>query len=316
MPNLYTTLEEYAAHKQIGGRSESSPTATLRAHERAILLQDLTAASQRIDTWCGRFFYPLLAEYFYDHRGGKFLKLGDHDLVELVTVYTANRTDTITLADIYTYTGNDHNFEVKDNLRIKNESGEVFYIGEGFQKSSSVIGKWTYHEQWSTTAWLASLDTVKTTLAAGATTLAVNKVDGVNGSGAAPRFQVGQLIEIEDEWLYVADTDKAAHTLTVAREQNGTTDVEHAAGTAIAIYQPMADISKACRILTDYFRRLPAHPEGKLRSLTGGQTVEMTVPVAVQTILEPYRRMLFGGNDNDDAHADPAYLQPIGGKYP
>lgn len=315
MPNLYTTLHEYSSHKKIGGGSQATPVATLRAHERTILLQDLQAASQRIDTWCGRHFYPLLAENFYDHGGGKMLELGDHDLVEISAVWTANRTVELTLADIYAYTGNNHNYAVKDNLRIKRESGEVFYVGTGVQKASSVVGIWTYHEHWAN-AWLSSLDTVQTTQAVGSTILTVKKVDGVNGLGAAPRFQVGQLLQIGDEWQYVADTDSVARELTVARAQNGTTAVEHAAETAIYIYQPMSDISKACRVLTDYFRRLPAHPEGKMQTLSGAQISEMSMPVAVQQILEPYRRVLFGAYEDDGAYFDGVRQPPIGSKYP
>ena len=315
MPNLYATLDEHAYYKSIGGSNEPTPVAKLQAHKRVILLQYLEAASQRIDTWCGRFFYPFMAEYFYDHQGGKVLELGDHDLVELKEVWTANRTDQLTVADtIYAYTGGSHNFAVKDNIRIKRESGEVFYVGVGVQKASSVVGIWTYHEQWAN-AWLASLDTVRTTLAVGATTLAVNKVDGVNGSGASPRFQVGQLLQIEDEWLYVADTNSVAQELTVARAQNGATAVEHAAGTAILIYRSMADIREACLALTDYFRRLPAHPEGKMQTISGAQVAEMTMPVAVQQILEPYRRMFLGAYSDDSEYKDVEHLHPIGARY-
>lgn len=313
--NLYTTLEKYALEKRMGGGSNPYPAAGLQDHQRMQTLRNIEAASRAVDTWCKRHFYPLRARYYFDFVDSREIQFGPHDLVEAETVYTANGDDTIASDYYYLMTGEDYNYEVKDRLRIDDTSGYTLYVGSNYQQANSIMGVWTYHNRWSG-AWMDSLDTVKTNLTASATSLAVNHVNGVNGDGYAPRFQVGQLLQIESEWLYVADTDSNANTVTVARAQNGTMAAAHDATTAIYIYTPMADIVKACQVMVDYFAHLPqVGALGKLQMPgPGGQAADLNIPVGAQQILAPYRRVLTGWASDEYSRIDPAYLPPIGSR--
>jgi hypothetical protein len=89
-----------------------------------------------------------------------------------------------------------------------------------------------------------------------ATTFTVSDADGVSEDRDDQRFQAGQLIRIESEYLLVRAVDTNANTLTVKRGANGTTAAIHAGGTAISIYRPMETIEQAAlRLATWAYRQ-------------------------------------------------------------
>ena len=72
------------------------------------------------------------------------------------------------------------------------------------------------------------------------TTITVSDVD----AGTTPRFQVGQLLRIEDEYLHLIAIDTESNFLTVKRGVRGTTATTHANSTAIDIYQMPSDVAQ------------------------------------------------------------------------
>ena len=56
--------------------------------------------------------------------------------------------------------------------------------------------------------------------------------------GFSPRFQVGHLLRIEDEYLRVTAVDRKTNTLTVLRGVQGTAAAAHAPGKTIETYTP------------------------------------------------------------------------------
>jgi len=81
---------------------------------------------------------------------------------------------------------------------------------------------------------------------AGAATITVNDADGADSAGLSPRFQVGQLLKIENEYLHVIAVNPTANTVSVIRGVRGTTAVSHAQGTAIYVYAPPQDVQALC----------------------------------------------------------------------
>ncbi len=110
----------------------------------------------------------------------------------------------------------------------------------------SVTGTWGWHERWSQ-AWRDSADAVQDNpLSSTATTLTVSDADGADSQQRSPRFQVGHLLRIEDEYLRVLAVDSGANTLTVQRGVQGTTAAAHAQTTAIEVYQPPREVESLC----------------------------------------------------------------------
>ena len=114
--------------------------------------------------------------------------------------------------------------------------------GLALEGEVTVTGVWGWHDDWSN-AWIDSGDTVQDApLTVSATTLTVTNADGLDTDGRSPRFQVGHLLRVDDEYLHVRAIDTTTNTLTVTRGVNGTTAATHVAGTPISVYRPAADV--------------------------------------------------------------------------
>lgn len=110
----------------------------------------------------------------------------------------------------------------------------------------SVEGIWGWHDRW-TAAWVDTRDSVQDDpLTASATTLSVSSSIEADAEGLVPRFQVGGLLQIEEEYLRVIAVNSATHILTVVRGANGTIAQIHAQGTPIARYAPPPDVAQLC----------------------------------------------------------------------
>jgi len=116
-------------------------------------------------------------------------------------------------------------------------NGAAFIHDDSPLNALCVRGIWGWHNHWDA-AWESSGDAVQDApLAADSLTLTVQD---------APRFQVGHLLRIENEYLRVTGTDTGDNTLIVRRGVNGTTAAAHTSSTAIDIYQPPLDVQMLC----------------------------------------------------------------------
>ena len=197
-------------------------------------------ASRAIDTWTRRTFYPRLETRYYDHNESLRLWLDD-DLLAVTALATQNGGDTIAPAD---YILVPYNAYPKYRIDIDTSSGEVFSISDTAQRSERVTGTWGYHSDW-TNAWVDSGDTLAVAVTSTtATSLTVASTVGQDVWGRAPRFQIGHLLKIEDEYLYVYDIP-APTTLYVRRGVNGTEAATHLISTSINTFAPESDITLA-----------------------------------------------------------------------
>ena len=110
----------------------------------------------------------------------------------------------------------------------------------------SIHGIWGWHDRWRD-AWRHSGDALQGEgLAKTAESLLVNDVAGADPNGLSPRFQVGQLLRVDSEYLRLIAIDSALNQLTVLRGVNGSIATAHASGTAIEAYAPPAAIRELC----------------------------------------------------------------------
>ena len=109
-------------------------------------------------------------------------------------------------------------------------------------ESVTLEGIWGWHDRWSE-AWRASGETISgEALDANAKSVSANNVAGSDALGFSPRFQLGQLLRIENEYLRLTAIDAQNQRLTVLRGVQGTAAATHPIGAAIDIYQPSAPI--------------------------------------------------------------------------
>jgi hypothetical protein len=136
----------------------------------------------------------------------------------------------------------------KHALRLTRASGKAWTPGSSgdWKQIIPVTGAWGYHEDYDR-AWVDSLDAVSGSagMTANTTTFTVADADGAPDDRSDARFQTGQMLRLESEYLLVRVVDYTTNTLTVKRATNGTTSAAHAGGTAIAIYRPMETIEQA-----------------------------------------------------------------------
>lgn len=194
------------------------------------LIDALEAASASIERRTRRRFQARLASISHDVnlRDVSELLLKD-DLLELQSL-TNGDGSSIDLSDV---------IQIADAV-LKLTNGEVFTYDETPVSAVTVTGLWGYHPDWSI-AWEDSGDSVQdASLTASATTITVTDAD----AGASPRFQVGQLIRLEDEYLHITAIDTATNILTVKRAVNGTIATSHVNATTIDIYQMPADVAQ------------------------------------------------------------------------
>ncbi len=119
-----------------------------------------------------------------------------------------------------------------------------------------VAGIWGCHDNWAQ-AWRSTNDALSAALDATSPTLSVTDADGPDAALIAPRFGVGQLIQLEEEFCIVLSVDAAANTLHVQRGAHGTLAAAHPAATPIARYVPPAHHVQSCLRLAAFFYRQP-----------------------------------------------------------
>jgi hypothetical protein len=195
------------------------------------LMDALRAASAQIERAAGRHFLPRRTALI--HRVGidETELLLDDDLLELTSVEDANGT--IPLEDVELLPANGP----ASVLLMKN--GRFFTAGE---TGVTVTGVWGWHDDW-TQAWRSSSDSVADDpLSSTTITVSVQDADGLDGEFEAPRFQVGQLLAIEAEYLRVIRVDTTLNRLYTQRGVGGTESVSHLHFTNILVYQPPRDV--------------------------------------------------------------------------
>ncbi len=114
----------------------------------------------------------------------------------------------------------------------------AFLTRDSAPPAVTVSGLWGWHDRW-TRAWVDSGDAIReASLLASATSIAVSDANGSDAAGFSPRFQVGQLLRIKDEYLRLTAVDIPNQRLTAQRGVSGTAAADHQPGATIETYVP------------------------------------------------------------------------------
>jgi hypothetical protein len=238
------------------------------------LLDALQAATAHIEQSANRRFCPRIATIGHTIGKDRTELLLVDDLLEL-TALTDGDGSVIPLSDVMLIPDSD---EPAGALKLTD--GRVFTWEETPEQAVTVTGVWGWHNRWSS-AWLNSADTVQNNpLNASATALTVADADGADGNNQLPRFQVGQLLKIESEYLRVLAVNTATNVLTVQRGVNGTTAASHAQNTAISIYQPPLEVQILALRWAAWLYKEPDN-----------RAAASALPSSLTAALNPFRRL-------------------------
>lgn len=264
---MYTLATLTALRQHLGiAESEVAPIEDQR------LRLAIQAASKWLERLAGRRFSPYRAVLRHAVDPARPTQLALHaDLLELLAVEDASGG--LDLAQI-----------------IVAEDGTLIYpagfdAGEMPRWAVAVTGIWGTHDDWSQ-AWRSSGDALSAACDAAATQLSVSDVSGADAYQQTPRFQVGQLIRLGDEYLRVVAICADTQRLSVLRGQQGTSAAAHDAATSIDIYQPADDLVLLCLRLATWFYREPD-------SLVG-DTLPPSLAGAMSEALAGLRRLRVG----------------------
>jgi hypothetical protein len=217
----------------------------------------------------------------------------DDDLLALESVTNGDGT-AITLTNLVLEAPN---LYPKSALRFKSGSGLYWLPGTDGTREQviNVTGWWGYHPQYDS-AWVDSLDTVQDTggISASATSIKVSDADGAAADLDSPRFQAGQLIKIESEFVSVISVNATSNTLTVQRAYNGTVAATHAKTTTIYLYRPYENlVLAATRFAVWRYRQKDANVFDKTVSFETGTTIiPAAVPADVRSLLPVPRQSI------------------------
>lgn len=225
--NVYAGLSEIKAAADVSGTTYD-----------AVLLRMASHASRLIDEATGRVFFPELATEYVDGSGEAELWLPRPVLsISALAMssdsgasYTASLTE-----DTDFWCSDGWRFgQGPTQLLVMSPNGS-YAIWYGGRRAVRITGVWGWHRNYAA-AWQDSQDTLAALLSSSATTLSVANADGADQMGLTPRFEVGQLLRIESEFLAVTGVNTATNVLTVVRGCNGTTAAAHASGQRIDVW--------------------------------------------------------------------------------
>lgn len=239
------------------------------------LLRALQAASAEVERLTGRRYCPRRATIAHDinlFQATELLLTAD---LLAITALTNGDGSALSAADYVTIPAEgDAPIGV-----IRLTGGRAFVWDETPLQAVEVSGIWGWHDRWSA-AWIASADTTQDDpLAPGTTSLTVSDADGADSEAESPRFQVGQLLRIEDEYLWVLAVDSATNTLTVQRGAQGTTAAAHDQNTPIAVYRPPREVEMLVLRWAAWLYHEPDQREAQ------------DIPLKLIRALEPLRRL-------------------------
>ncbi|MBK9496820.1 MAG: phage gp6-like head-tail connector protein [Xanthomonadales bacterium] len=234
----YATLTQVRAYLKLD---------TAETGDDALLTDFIRSSSRYCDTRSGTHFYPLIETRYFDvPENRRMLQFDDH-LLELTSATNGDAT-AITLSDLLYHPATIY---PKYGTSLKAQSSQV-WTSDTYGECEQVIaltGVWGYHDDYSR-AWVLSGDAVADALGLNASVTTINVT---NASGAAndligPRFQAGQLIKVDSEYIDI--TSITGNALTVVRGVYGSTAAAHLTAAPISVYRTMADVTMAVIRLT------------------------------------------------------------------
>lgn len=200
------------------------------------LLIKLRAASSQIRRYTGREFLPVLETRKFNYRNPHSLYFRGMDMLELYSVVNGDGTtlDPTAILTIGTTGG---------IVGIELDPARASFVYNGTpSRAITVSGVWGWHDDYAT-SWRYTYDNIPTGgMNATINTITVANPNLVDTWGQAPRFQVGQMLKIDNEYMFLIGV--SGTTLTVVRGVHGTTPAVHNMGAAIYTYTVPADIAE------------------------------------------------------------------------
>lgn len=256
------------------------------------LLEMIARSTRAIDRYTRRTYAPKWTTTWYcipwDNRELRV----DFDLLEVrgLSDRAGTRAFGIEDADIQLRTGMDWNLYPKNTIAINPDSGSAFNYTGVTPKQVKLEAIEGYHEDYEN-AWVDTAGITLASAASNASLVYLSASDGVNSWYIAPRYSVGNLLRLEDEYMWVVGFQSASEAI-VKRAALGTTAASHASGLSLDVWEVEDDIEFATTRLTGFVYTQKKNPFGNRLVAPQFGTIEIPEkwPIDVQQKLEQYIR--------------------------
>lgn len=257
-------------------------------HERFII-ERIDEVRGRIETHTERYFAPVVETRTFD--AARMSNGGPVDGSDLWLDQHLLALDSITISDV-ALEASAYAAIVPPVMRLRLLSNcSWLTTSDEWQDAIAVTGTWGYR-QTVNNAWRDTLDTVQVDIDESTTSITVSDSAGED-AGLDLRFSPGQLLRIDDEFVYLKriDLDGETHTLRCIRGVNGTAAITHAATTAIYSWQPEPGIRRAAtRWVALMYRRQGEFARTEVEGMNAISWPK-DMPEDVMPVLEKYRRV-------------------------
>jgi hypothetical protein len=230
-----------------------------------ILRECILRATQMIEAHCRRRLIPQRASLRLNRnvlRGRRVLTA--EDFLEVVSVTNGDGT-LLATEDYAPYP--DDGLTVPYGIELF-EGAWSFPEARSRVVISALLG---YHGDW-TRAFVATGDTLSTTLNAAATTLTVTDIDTSDERGLL-RYEVGHLLRLDDELIYVKAIANGTNEMTLTRGVCGTTAASHASGTSLRVFRAMPLLENAATRIALWLYQHRDTATGSVQFLDTGVTL-------------------------------------------
>lgn len=202
--------------------------------------------SRAIDRRCKRHFYPQLATRYFTGSGNDVLWVPDLISVTSISISYDNGETYEDLAETDYYLAVSEQFDRLEsyNTIIIAVNGDYAAFPEG-QRSVKIVGVWGYTDDRGQ-CWEDSGIILSTELAIDGSSMTVSDGEAEDKFGLGTALQLGRLIKIGSEYLFIKSV--ATNTIGVIRARNGSTAAIHASGDAIYLWRPPYNVVGAARI--------------------------------------------------------------------
>jgi hypothetical protein len=256
--------------------------------------------SDQIDAWCGQHFDPRIATRYFNGEVGATnpkLYLRMQPLLSVTTLLNGDGTAILPA----NYTLLPRGETPYQYIRLVDGQywlapyttacSDVLLNAAYADDAIAVTGVWGFHRTYSS-AWKASGITLGAAITSTTGTT-------ITLSAAGDTIDVGHLIQIDSEWLYVVGpvaNTATSLTLTVERGANGSTAATHLIAAPISIWQVERQIGRACRMWVAAALKAQENPTGEVMNITGIGTVSTKdMPEKVKDMLiAPFWNWMYG----------------------
>ena len=278
----FATLDQLRSRRGLGV-SDTSDNQTL--------IQKLRTASAEIEQVCAREFIPTREIRLFDWQGAKEIRFRGFDALVIYSV-TDGMGVAANLSAINWLGSGNNTYGPWYGGDVDIAQGSFLTYRTTKTRAIQVDALWGYHDEYST-AWRDSTDTLSAAITTTtATTLTVNNAAGADAWGLTPRFSVGNLIQVDTEWMWIVGI--STNTLTVVRGAQGTTAATHLISAPISVYVPPADITDICLRWASWLFTQDSTSYGKTIVGPFGMTVPAGAPPDLVDALSNYRKMRVG----------------------